>query len=370
MICSDVGSTNSFSNSTFMAYSILTPYYIPKELRATKRINMGDGFILKSIQALLEPHECKYILTSRKPLGDRDLEKINSTKALILAGANQLDDHFSMVPGMSAKALEKIKIPIVPFGVGINGNPKANTQMSSETMKVLLEIHNRIKYSSWRCPLTINYISQSLPQLSTAALMTGCPVMYGKEILNGARFSSSQNKIAVTITDRGDFWEREKQTIDFVADQFPDSIKVLSLHQPFGRRPDNFFGFLPIYRGNDERNNKQASLQLQNYAKQNGYRIFAPKTAKECLNFYEGCDIHIGSRLHAHLHFLSKAKKSFLSYVDERCTGFSKALNFPVCEYTDISKYINYDFEIYRNNCQLHYQTMLKFVSCLKSEVL
>ena len=135
-----------------MSYSALSPFIIPKKIQHRKKSNIGDGFILQRINTMLQPSLCEYVFSTREKLSEEDIDKINSTKALILAGANQLNDEYSIVPGADLSYIKKIKVPVVPFGVGISGDKINTNQMSEKTKSILKEIHNRLKYSSWRCP--------------------------------------------------------------------------------------------------------------------------------------------------------------------------------------------------------------------------
>jgi hypothetical protein len=355
-----------------MNYSILTPYIVPPEMQARKVVNIGDGFILNSIIKLLSPYKCKYLFTPRKPLSESDIAKINSTKALILAGANQLNDDFTIAPEMNLEHLEKIQVPIVPFGIGIYGVQSRNNAMSEATKKILYAIHQRIKFSSWRCNLTIDYLEQFLPELSDKILMTGCPVMYNQKILDKVPFSENKKKVVITVTERGDFWEREVETLNFVSKHFPSSRKILSLHQDFASlgnqaKPKKIFVF---FGTKTQQKTTSKPLLLREYAIEQGFKIFLPRSVEDCFRFYNRCDLHIGSRVHAHLYFLSQSKKSFLTYVDDRCLGFAKTLDFPICDFANLERYCDYDFEIYRQNCLATFVNMQKFVNYLKTEVL
>jgi polysaccharide pyruvyl transferase WcaK-like protein len=354
-----------------MSYAVITPYIIPPEIQKKKAVNIGDGFILNSLAKLLNTHECKYLFTSRKGLSETDIEKINSTKVLILAGANQLNDNFTIVPGMNLSILERIKVPIVPFGIGIHGIQKYNSSMSDLTKQILRYIHKKIIFSAWRCPLTIEYLNYHLPELTEKFLLTGCPVMYDDKILRNSDFSHDVKTVVLTVTERGDFWERETKTIDFVAQHYRSCHKILSLHQDFleiqSSDQQNVWKNLQIkvFRQYD-----QTPFSLREYAKHRDFKIFHPESVDECWKFYSSCDLHIGSRLHAHLYFLSQTKKSFLTYVDERCVGFSQALNFPICDFKNLSKYRDYNFDIYYHNCIYYYQIMQKFVNYLEEKIL
>ena len=349
-----------------MSYAVITPYLIPIELQKKKAVNIGDGFILNSLAKLLNANECKYLFTSRQGLSETDIGKINSTKVLILAGANQLNDNFTIVPGMSLSMLEQIKVPIVPFGIGIHGVKKYNCRMSDLTKQILRYIHKNIIFSGWRCPLTIEYLNYHLPELAEKFLLTGCPVMYDDKILSNSEFNHDIRTVVVTVTERGDFWERETKTIDFVAQHYRSCHKILSIHQDFveihGCDEQNIWKNLQI---KVLKQYDQTPFSLREYAKHRGFQIFNPQSVDECWSFYKSCDLHIGSRLHAHLYFLSQTKKSFLTYVDERCVGFSKALDFPICDFNTLSKYLDYNFDIYYDNCIHYYQTMQKLVNYL-----
>jgi len=378
-----------------MSYSVISPFLVPPSIAAKKRVNIGDGFILYSIQKLLAPLTCEGIFTSRQPLSESDLAQINSTRFVILAGANQLHDEFSMLPKMTLQQLEKIEVPILPFGIGIHGQANRNNEMSQNTRILLREIHQRIQFSAWRCPRTVSYLTQALPELKDQALMAGCPVMYGSrvssDLLQPSQSTASQstasqstagpaaesadwlahqaiNRVVVTVTERDDFWARESATLAFVAGKFQHAQKVLSLHQDF---------FMPRWdwslstaksfaRLGFKRQYDPTPVMLRAIARKYGFKLFIPHSVEECFDFYQNTDLHIGSRLHAHLYFLSQRKPSFLTYVDDRCVGFCESLDFPICEVEKLDTYLNYDF----SRCQLEIDklnaVMTQFVSHLK----
>src|SRR5215510_3113635 len=102
-------------------YSMLSPFLVPEKMRRWKAVNIGDGFIARSIVDLLRPHNCRFTFANREPLSDEAIDQINSTRILVLAGANQLTDTFTVAPGTDAQTLKRICVPIVPMGIGIHG---------------------------------------------------------------------------------------------------------------------------------------------------------------------------------------------------------------------------------------------------------
>ena len=349
-----------------MSFTILSPYLdlLPSS-PCTKPLNIGNGFILSATMALLGASNCEFVFSERKELDFESIEKMNSTDAVILAGANMLNDNFSFTPNMDARKLELIKVPIIPIGIGINGIKRKNIRMSEPARDIMRALHERIAYSSWRCPATIDYLIDNLPEFKDRYLMTGCPVQYGDKIINGTPFPTEARRVVVTVTERGDYWEREFRTIDFVYKNFKNTERYLSLHQVLD--PPSIRRRLKRALKGGGLNALKKPSSLQRYARERGFSIFVPFSVDECQGFYSTCDIHFGSRLHAHLYFLSQAKKSFLTYVDDRCVGFSKKLEFPLCDYNDFGRYMDYDFELYRSNILMTFPEMQFFVNYVKS---
>ena len=73
----------------------------------------------------------------------------------------------------------------------------------------------------------------------------------------------------------------------------------------------------------------------------------------------------MGTRLHAHLLFLSRNKRSYLVPVDERSTGIAQALGFPLPLPDTLERNWDFDFEVVRRHAREHYKTMRQFVESL-----
>jgi Polysaccharide pyruvyl transferase len=330
-------------------YSVLTPYLIPPELAEKKVVNIGDGFILRAIERLVGVQSPERIFTSRIAPRVDEIGVLDQGGSVILAGANQLNDHYSAWPGLTAEQLSKSKLRLIPFGIGIHGAAGYNNGLSDQSRALLKVMHQRIEYSSWRCPLTVAYLERDLPDLRGRMLMTGCPVVYDRPLLEGQRFPEREGSIAVTITDRQDFWERETALLQWVASRFRQAKRHLVLHQNFLReRPHT----------------SKPSLveRIREYARGLGYSIVVPDTAEQAFDLYHGVDMHFGSRLHAHLYFLSRNKRSFLISVDDRSVGIAESLGFPLCAPDGFDAVLDFDFEIVRRNAQRHFVAMQTFL--------
>jgi len=343
--------------------AVLTPCLIPDSLRGRKIANLGDGFIFRAIERLVGCFAQAHIFSSRVAVPEAALALLKDSPAVILAGANQLNDHYTVWPGLTADRIRASRLRLVPFGIGLHGEPGFTDHLSEVTKEVLIALHERIEFSSWRCPHTVEYLKRELPQLSPQLLMTGCPVVYDQPLLEGHPFGTSTRRIAVTVTERGEFWARETAVIDFVAQKFPRAARYLVLHQNYS--PPSRVEHLrhrwlpqPPSRLNEYQH-------LRQYAVRRGFRVVCPANADACMAFYEGVDMHIGSRLHAHLLFLSRARRSWLVPVDRRAVGMAEIFCFPLCQPADLGAALDFDFEIVRAQAREGFAVMRRFLKSL-----
>jgi len=312
-----------------MNYSVLTPAIVPDAARSRKKPNVGDQLILDSIRELIGPqHTATVELSSWQELSDADIDRINGTRALILAGANPLHDEYQIAPGMSLERLRRIRVPILPMGVGLYGDAAREVRMSDTTAAMLREVHARIEYSSWRCPRTADYMRRNLPDLAAKILMTGCPVVQaGRKSRSPSPVDEGLGAVAVTVTERGSgWWAREMRILDTVQRDFRGREAILVLHQQFEPSRSNTLlrrWFPRRYAG---------PTDLHTLARDRGMQVVCPTSTTEMREFYRTASVHVGSRLHAHLFFLSQNKTSYLFAVDGRAEGFAESLRFQLLD--------------------------------------
>lgn len=308
-----------------MTYSVLTPAIVPND--AAKRPNIGDQLILDSIEEMIgAPYSPSVRLSSWQELSPADIERINSTRALVLGGANPLRDDYRIAPNLTLETLRKIRVPIFPMGIGLYGEPAKQVHMTDATKEMLREVHSRIEISSWRCPRTVAYLRRELPDLRDKFLMTGCPVVQASRASRSpVPVPPDSRPIAVTVTERGpEWWKRELRILDTVRRAFPGRDAVLVLHQQFkpGKSNRLLRRLMPSRWGGPD--------DFHALAERRGMRIARPRMTAEMREVYRDTSLHVGSRLHAHLYFLSQNKSSFLFAVDGRAEGFAESLGFPL----------------------------------------
>ncbi|MFO6418784.1 hypothetical protein ACLBKS_01100 [Hylemonella sp. W303a] len=345
----------------------LSPYLIPPALVGKKVANLGDGFILRAVERELgQSFSPERVFSPRVAPNSMACAAMAEARMVILAGANQLNDRYTVWPGLTADEMLRSNWRFVPFGVGVHGEPGFNEGMSQETKRVLEVMHERISFSSWRCPITVDYLRANLPDLGDRFLMTGCAVVYGRPLLEGQQFSEQDSSVAVTATERHDFWDRETAIIDAAARRFAGARKFFVVHQNFSP-PTRFEALRHTLRRSRPESMPNRVEGLRAYARTKGFQIVTPADADACARFYEQVDVHVGTRLHAHLLFLSRNKRSWLVPVDGRSVGMAESLGFPLPAAQDLSRHWDMDFEPVRRNAQRMYTVMQKFTQSLGS---
>jgi hypothetical protein len=188
--------------------------------------------------------------------------------------------------------------------------------------------------------------------------MTGCPVLYDRPLLDGAPFAERIGRISVTVTERGDFFERDLSLLRNVARALPSATRFLTLHQNFS--PPASFEAIRHRLGRSPANQVEA-LRLE--ARRLGYKILIPRSADELIRFYKTVDAHVGSRLHAHLLCLSLAKRTALIGVDGRATGIAQHFGFRLYQPENITEGLHESFEPIRERARATFAVMQKFLS-------
>lgn len=298
-------------------YAALTPYLLP--LGSPKRVNVGDGFILDACEKLIgkPAREC---FSLRAPLTAESIDRINATRLLLVAGSNTLRDDFTLAPGCTLETLRAIKVPIALMGLGHYGVAEATRGMQLAGVAQLEEILSRFPYMSVRCDRSRDYVAMSAPSIAEKLLLTSCPVAYPVDGMeNGFTRKPEYACLAVTVTDRA-FLQEQAPMLSHAARIFPARRRVLVQHQDSG------------------------VSAFHDYARAQGFEVFAARDYRETLALYKQVDVHLGNRVHGHLKALSLGNPSFLMPFDLRQGFFAESLDFPLITELPTEEIARYDF--------------------------
>ena len=274
--------------------------------------NAGDFLIFNRAKALLEEHlDEDLTIYKRWEKLDHKLEIVNSSKGVIICGGPGYGERF--YPGIYplTNPLDKIEVPIVPFGLGWSGLPLDFKEFSftESSKKAIKEIHSNIDESSVRDVLTLKILSRN--KINNVVL-TGCPAWYSLDSINND-FIPPENirKIVITIPAKIKFSYQTIRLFHLIKRLFPKTQVLCSFHR--GIKKDQYV----------RRRISYVYQLLESYAKLLGFRTIDMSYSAEKLELYRDFDLHIGYRVHSHIFFMSIKKPSFLLHEDGRGKGLS-----------------------------------------------
>ena len=297
-------------------YCVITPFLVPP---GAKRVNVGDGFILDSATRLLGARP-QAAFTSRAALGDADIERINSSRALVAMGANTLKDDFELTTGFSAETLARIKVPVILMGVGHYGVAEVTRGLTPASQTLLRAFLERFELMSVRCDASRRYVTDALPDLADRIVMTSCPVVHAVDgVDRGFARKAEYEVLVVTITDRAHV-EAQLPLLQLAPRVLPARRRILALHQDYANRA------------------------LWEQARALGYEVVRGERMGEFLDLYREADVHLGNRVHAHLKCLSLGAVSFCTPFDLRQQYFAESLDYPLVTRIPDAALESYDF--------------------------
>jgi len=321
-------------------YAVITPYLVPAGL--AKKVNVGDGFILDSATKLIGARPAAEF-SSRAPLSDESIERINANRCLVVVGANTLKDDFELTPGFDLKTLSRIKVPVALMGVGHYGVAALTRGMTPASVALFRGFLERFPLMSVRCDASWRYVAAALPDRAESLLMTSCPVVHAVDGIDcGFARKQRYRQLVVTVTDRENL-QAQLPLLSAGNQLFPAERRILALHQDYGNAP------------------------LWDFARQQGYEVFRSEDCQDFIRLYSETDVHFGNRVHAHLKCLSNGVVSFLTPFDLRQACFAESLDFPLITQLPSPEFTDYDFNRVIQRCAKAKPAMDRFVSALQS---
>jgi len=203
--------------------------------------NSGDALIVDAIRRILRGNElAEFPLL--QPLDARQIGAINECDAVIICGTN-LYQHVFACP-LTPDIIAKIRIPIVPLGVGGSAPIGCLPQMDAEGARAVRMIHDRCELGSVRDPASLEFIRQLGIQ---NVELTACPVLF--HALREPEFKADPgHRVALSIRARllhvEEHWNRkQEQTLRRLCERFKPTLVLQSpydldlarrLHAEFG----------------------------------------------------------------------------------------------------------------------------------------
>ncbi len=285
--------------------------------------NLGDFLITDRSLKLLKNHkpdEEFKVLPHWKEFSVSQLEKINSSKGIIILGGPGY--RREMYPGIYKlfTDLDKIKVPIIPLGLGWKSFPGdlldlKGYRFSGDSLRLLNKMRECVGPLSCRDPLSATVLEKN----GFPALMTGCPAWYRPEGLPDSFLPPAEiNSIAFTPPQLSVYHEQSVKLLLQLSSIFPNAKFQISFHR--GLSADEF-------TTEAEADSARALAEKLQALSPDRISIHDTSYDLDRITFYSDCDLHVGYRVHAHIHFLSRLAPSILINEDGRGRGVQSAFS-------------------------------------------
>lgn len=317
--------------------------------------NIGDYLIGSRSRKLLSKFVDEEIVElDRFQKQDDNLDLINSSRALFLAGGPAYAEN--IYPGIYplVKDIDTIQVPIVPFGLGWSGRPFGHPErfmFDQQSKEFLDNVHARIKFSSCRDEVTHSVLEQ---QGYHNVKMTGCPVWYDLDSIGKKLSTNPINRIVFTTPAAPALIKQSYTLMKDLKSHFPDAEVVCSFHR----------GILPDRYTSVRYGAAYSSMALA--AKLLGFKVADTSYDMQKISFYKDFDLHVGYRVHAHLDFLSRRKPSILINEDGRGLGMVRSLRLPELNYNDPDLKYKYN-KVLEDYKHAHAENLSDAVSVIES---
>ncbi len=135
--------------------------------------NAGDALIEHAIRRLLPRSTQFERLPLVQGLSDAEIERANACRSGILCGTNLYQSVFAS--GIDEATLERLKIPLIPLGIGGSSVLGQKIQMDARGQRIVRSLHERCTTASVRDPQAYEFV-RSLGVSNVE--LTGCPVLF------------------------------------------------------------------------------------------------------------------------------------------------------------------------------------------------
>jgi hypothetical protein len=296
----------------------------------TGSINNAGDFLIRQrameLLSLLRPDRTWLEMPRWKPLDDDALEKINASRALILAGGPALQ--YQMYPGLFPlrKNLNEIKVPIVLMGIGwksLDGDWLASQHypLSRDSLRLMDHLAPAPVLSGVRDYFTLHVLNR---YGVNNVIMTGCPALYVPRFFDTGidiprKIERISFSVGVSFLHSPGMHRQAEQIVLALKDRFPKALIEAVFHHTL---EDDYLEKYP-----DPAVLKKNRAFAAWFKKQGVPVMDVSGGADKMIAQYTGTDLHVGYRVHAHILATSMSRPSILVAEDGRGKGLYQVLS-------------------------------------------
>ena len=284
--------------------------------------NVGDFLIHDRARHLL----ARALPTAELPTIPRwrtaDPSLIASSAGLIACGGPGLGPGLTSstyVPLGQAMAAGR---PVSILGAGWSGHDQVG--MDAESTQTVQEIRRRGGVITVRDPLTGQRLETST---GVEAILTGCPAWYHlPQVGDPLSEVSAVRSIVFTPPASVRHLSEAVQAMRLLARIFPSAQRFCVLHRGFPQvavpRPSR--GSLKSFASSIRQRSNYVKVSAE--CRKGDWQLIDASSDLRKIDFYDGIDLHVGYRVHAHIDTLSLRRPSILIAEDVRGLGQFEAL--------------------------------------------
>lgn len=281
--------------------------------------NAGDYLIGHRARNLLRTHvDSEIVNIDRKSVNENHYEVFNSARAVLLTGGPAYQA--KMFPQVYSLDLERINVPVIPFGLGWKGGvdqSPADFEFTAQSTDFIRAIHQQPGVvTSCRDFLT----QQVLENVGVSnVLMTGCPAWYDEtKIAQDFVWPTKIRRVVLSMPahPHAQVW----QIMDRLHTVFPRVQKYLSFQA----------GYESPHAKDKAKNTAWNKATIRRGLLRGFRPISFESNFEKFESFMSTVDFHLGYRVHSHIFSLSQRIPSILIAEDSRGVGQAEAMGTPV----------------------------------------
>lgn len=282
--------------------------------------NVGDFLITDQCKKLIKQFkpDVRFIQVGRGESLDNRLYEVNNADAIIiLGGPGYIPQMYPNVYKLVAN-LERLKPPIIPMGVGWNMYPGDYKSLQSfvfdkSSLALLHKIAKSAPYVGCR-----DFYSYSILKRHgvSNALVTGCPALYNLDYIGQPiRIPKQVKTLAFTPGQDIRYSTQTIGVMKVLRKSFPNTRIICAFHRGLAK-VDTHTDLVDAHNTNTI---AQEAIALDMETIDLSYNL-------EKMKIYDGIDLHVGYRVHAHIYFLSMRRPSLLIHEDGRGKSISETI--------------------------------------------
>jgi len=313
----------------------LSDHYV---LLTGSKNNAGDFLIKYRAMRLLrswQPQRELVDVDGWKPIDDERLALINAGRGLILTGGPAV--RATMRPTVYAlrPRLDDIAVPITTLGVGWSApDGRWHRTRRFAFNDASRELLGRIEADGLQVGVRDYHTQNVLHRAGlTRTVMTGCPALYaldraGEPLVAGAAPRRVTISMGVRFAVSRALLRQAHELVEYTHGAFPEAETVVAFHHAIDDAYLRAYGRpTPLYR---------AQRTFTSWLASEGVRfVDLSGSAERLMEHYEGSDLHLGYRVHAHIFMTSIRRPSLLLAEDGRGSALREVLGGHVLDAFD-----------------------------------